>query len=115
MLVHTVVKQLGFFVQGCHVPAEKYIEGLLGMETTHFADGVIGAPPVYYLPFYIESSLLLLLFAVSLLFPLRLLFLEFAKMWHLDQKFMELVSRKTIEDSGSLAFIKLLALNTCFG
>ena len=62
MLVHTVVKQIEFlFVQGFHVPPEKYIEGLLGMETTHFADGVVRAPPVYYLPFYIDTHMCLML------------------------------------------------------
>ena len=61
------------------------------------------------------ESFLLGFSIIAELLALVNLFLEFTKMWHLDQKFMELVSRKTIEDSGSVAFIKLLALNTCFG
>ena len=47
----------------------------------------------------VESSLLLLLFAVSLLFLLRLLFLEFAKMRHLDQKLVQFIAGKPREDS----------------
>ena len=51
------------------------------------------------------ESFLLRFSVISKLLALVSLFLEFTKMRHLDQKFMELVSRKAVEDSGALAFI----------
>ena len=51
------------------------------------------------------ESFLLRFSIIPKLLALVGLFLELTKMWHLDQKLMELVSRKAIEDSGSLAFI----------
>ena len=58
--MHTIVEQLGFFVEGCHISPVEDIIRLLGMEPTNLGDGVIGAPSINDLPFYIESSLLLL-------------------------------------------------------
>ena len=51
------------------------------------------------------ESFLLRFSIIPKLLALVGLFLEFTEMWHLDQQLMELVSRKAIEDSGSLAFI----------
>ena len=51
------------------------------------------------------ESFLLRFSIIPKLLALVGLFLEFTKMWHLDQKLMELVSREAIEDCGSLAFI----------
>ena len=48
----TIVKDFGFFVEACHVPSVQNVVRLLGMEPAHLADGVIGSPPIYNLPFY---------------------------------------------------------------
>ena len=58
--MYTIVEDFGSSVEGCHVPPVKDIVRLLCMEPTNLTDRVKGSPPIYYLPFNLKCSLLLL-------------------------------------------------------